>query len=237
MSDNRLDGPVHVALLEPFEKVRHLVLQAFASRSGKLQPVSGLDHARRVTEPVCLGVSHCGMPAQQAFLCQRACRVCDGSQKILDIRGCPLRALGNFCLYRFDVQRVPVYGEVRHDVFGDDRVFEIRAAAYFQQPCELAFLVACLAQGVKDALGVVPEIRPVRELVNVEHVDNIVYFTQNARRFFFYIFPKSFLCPEKLLRNARSGSLQGENPVKAGDGRAAVREDETGISQCMRTRV
>ena len=30
---------------------------------------------------------------------------------------------------------------------------------------------------------------------------------------------------------------QGENPVKAGDGRAAVREDETGKNQCSETDV
>ena len=45
-------------------------------------------------------------------------------------------------------------------------------------------------------------------------------------------FAKSFLCPEKLLQVAQPGSLQGENPVKAGGGRAAVREDETGMNQC-----
>ena len=48
---------------------------------------------------------------------------------------------------------------------------------------------------------------------------------------------KSFLCPEKLLQAAQPDSLQGENPVKAGGGRAAVREDETGMNQCMRTHV
>jgi hypothetical protein len=47
-------------------------------------------------------------------------------------------------------------------------------------------------------------------------------------------FAKSFLCPEKLLQVAQPGSLQGENPVKAGGGRAAVREDETGMNQCAR---
>ena len=31
------------------------------------------------------------------------------------------------------------------------------------------------------------------------------------------------------------GALQGENPVKTGSGRAAVREDETGMNQCMET--
>lgn len=54
---------------------------------------------------------------------------------------------------------------------------------------------------------------------------------------FFYIWPKSFLCPEKLLQAAQPGGLQGENPVKAGGGRAAVREDETGINQCARNRM
>ena len=48
---------------------------------------------------------------------------------------------------------------------------------------------------------------------------------------------KSFLCPEKLLQAAQPGSLQGENPVKAGGGRAAVREDETGMNQCARNRM
>ena len=48
---------------------------------------------------------------------------------------------------------------------------------------------------------------------------------------------KSFLCPEKLLQAAQPGSLQGENPVKAGGGRAAVREDETGMNQCARIRM
>ena len=50
-------------------------------------------------------------------------------------------------------------------------------------------------------------------------------------------FAKSFLCPEKLLQVAQPGSLQGENPVKAGGGRAAVREDETGMNQCAMIRM
>ena len=29
------------------------------------------------------------------------------------------------------------------------------------------------------------------------------------------------------------GGSQGENPVKTGSGRAAVREDETGMNQCL----
>ena len=51
---------------------------------------------------------------------------------------------------------------------------------------------------------------------------------------FFYIFAQSFLCPEKLLL-LPDWVMQGENPVKAGSGRAAVREDETGINQCVET--
>lgn len=50
-------------------------------------------------------------------------------------------------------------------------------------------------------------------------------------------FLKSFLCPEKLLLAAQPGCLQGENPVKAGGGRAAVREDETGMNQCAMCRM
>ena len=51
---------------------------------------------------------------------------------------------------------------------------------------------------------------------------------------YYYICCENFLCPEKLLP-LRSWVRQGENPVKAGSGRAAVREDETGISQCVET--
>ncbi len=56
---------------------------------------------------------------------------------------------------------------------------------------------------------------------------------------FFYIFAQSFLCPEKLsCRGHRMvASARGENPVKAGGGRAAVREDETGMNQCTSSRV
>ncbi len=31
-----------------------------------------------------------------------------------------------------------------------------------------------------------------------------------------------------------AATVRGENPVKAGGGRAAVRGDKTGISQCLR---
>ena len=56
--------------------------------------------------------------------------------------------------------------------------------------------------GAEYAGMVESESGPVRELVNVQHADNIVYFTQNMRQIFFYIWQKSFLCPEKLLQAA-----------------------------------
>jgi hypothetical protein len=51
---------------------------------------------------------------------------------------------------------------------------------------------------------------------------------------YYYICCQNFLCPEKLLP-LPNRVRQGENPVKAGSGRAAVREDETGINQCVET--
>jgi hypothetical protein len=51
---------------------------------------------------------------------------------------------------------------------------------------------------------------------------------------YYYICCQNFLCPEKLLP-LPSRVRQGENPVEAGSGRAAVRGDETGISQCVET--
>ena len=51
---------------------------------------------------------------------------------------------------------------------------------------------------------------------------------------YYYICCRNFLCPEKLLP-LPDWVMQGENPVKAGSGRAAVREDETGINQCVET--
>ena len=118
------------------------------------------------------------MPAEQTLGGQRVHAVLDGAEVVADVHGVCLRTQREFFLYVFDVEGMPIDGEVRDNVFGDDFGFKVLGTDEGEQPRQPAFFKAGLAQGIKNAPVFEAEVGPVRELVDEQHTDNINYSTQ-----------------------------------------------------------